>query len=101
MVEILAVFKCGQGCRLAVFFDSLTKSPGGFSNVGGVTPIYQETAQKCPGISQKTQQGMDLQDYMIGAKYTTTDCSPQATLPLCLGFMVYLKYTKLTVPCTL
>ena len=44
---------------------------------------------------------MDLQDYMIGAKYTTTDCSPQVTLPLHLGFMVYLKYTKLTVPCAL
>ena len=39
MVEILTMFQYGQGCRLGVFFDSLTKSPGGFSNVGGVTSI--------------------------------------------------------------
>ena len=52
-------------------------------------------------LSENSTENMDLQDYMIGAKYTTTDCSPQVTLPLHLGFMVYLKYTKLTVPCAL
>ena len=44
---------------------------------------------------------MDLQDYMIGARYTTTNCSLQETHPLHLGFMVYPKYIKLTVPCAL
>ena len=39
--------------------------------------------------------------YMIGVRHTTTDCSLQETLPLHLGFMVYPKYTKLTVPCAL
>ena len=41
---------------------------------------------------------MDLQDYMTGVNYITTACSLQETHPLHLGFMVYLKYTKLTVP---
>ena len=35
----------------------------------------------------------------VGANYTTTTCSLQETHPLHLGFMVYLKYIKLTVPC--
>ena len=39
-----------------------------------------------------------LQDYMIGASFTTTNCSPQVTHPLHLGFMVYQKYTKLHCP---
>ena len=42
----------------------------------------------------------ELQDYMIGASFTTTNCSPQVTHPLNLGFMVYQKYTKLIAPCT-
>ena len=42
----------------------------------------------------------ELQDYMIGANSTTTNCSPQVTHPLHLDFMVCQKYTKLTVPCT-
>ena len=41
-----------------------------------------------------------LQDYMIGASFTITNCSPQVTHPLHLGFMVYQKYTKLIAPCT-
>ena len=43
---------------------------------------------------------MDLQDYMIGANYTATICSLQETHPLHLGFMVYPKYIRPTVPCT-
>ena len=31
---------------------------------------------------------MELQDYLIGASSTTTNCSPQVTHPLQLGFMV-------------
>ena len=44
-------------------------------------------------------ENMELQDYMIGANSTTTNCSPQVTHPLHLDFMVCLKYTKLTVLC--
>ena len=41
----------------------------------------------------------ELQDYMIGANFTTTNCSPQVThIPPHPGFMVYQKYTKLTAP---
>ena len=50
-------------------------------------------------LSEDSTENMDLQDYMIGASYTTTTCSLQATHPLHLGFMVYLRYTKLTAPC--
>ena len=57
---------------------------------------YTETFRNLSGNSTEN---MDLQDYMIGANYTTTTCSQQATHPLHLGFMVYQKYTKLTVPC--
>ena len=39
MVEILTMLQYGRGCGLGVFFDSLAKSPGGFSYVGGVTSI--------------------------------------------------------------
>ena len=59
---------------------------------------YTETSRN---PSENSTENMDLQDYMTGAKYTTTNCSLQVTLPLHLGFMVYLKYTKLTVPCAL
>ena len=41
-------------------------------------------------------ENMELQDYMIGANSTTTNCSPQVTHPLHLDFMVCQKYTKLT-----
>ena len=50
--------------------------------------------------SENSTGNMDPQDYMTGASYTTTACSLQATHPLHLGFMVYPRYTKLTVPCT-
>ena len=33
LVKILTMFEYGRGCRLGVFFDPLTKGPGGFSNV--------------------------------------------------------------------
>ena len=37
----------------------------------------QEITQRHSGITQKNSTGnMDLQGYMIGAKYTTTACSP-------------------------
>ena len=39
MVEILTVFKYGQGCGLGVFFDPFAKGSRGFSNVGGLTAI--------------------------------------------------------------
>ena len=42
---------------------------------------------------------MGLQDYMIGANYTTKNCSPQVTHPLHLGFVVYQNYIKLIAPC--
>ena len=45
-------------------------------------------------------ENMDLQDYMIGANYTTTNCSLQVILPLHPGFMVCQKYIKLTALCT-
>ena len=57
---------------------------------------YTETFRNLSGNSTGN---MDLQDYMIGANYTTTACSLQETHPLHPGFMVYLKYIKLTVPC--
>ena len=57
---------------------------------------FTETSRN---LSESSTENMDLQDYIIGAKCTTTDCSPQVTLPLHLGFMVYPKYIKLTVPC--
>ena len=57
---------------------------------------YTETFRN---ISGNSTGNMDPQDYMIGANYTTTACSLQETHPLHLGFMVYLKYIKLTVPC--
>ena len=57
---------------------------------------YTETFRNHSGNSTENK---DLQDYMIGARYTTTDCSLQETHPLHLGFMVYPKYIKLTVPC--
>ena len=70
------------------------------------TKVYKpckDTPKNFTEMSRNPSEGltenMDLQDFMIGAKYTTTNCSPQVTLPLHLGFMVYLKYTKLTVPC--
>ena len=40
----------------------------------------------------------ELQDYMIGANSTTTNCSPQVTHPLHLNVMVCPKYIKLTAP---
>ena len=49
--------------------------------------------------SENSTENMDLEDYMIGANYTTTACSLQETHPLHLGFMVYQKFTRLTVPC--
>ena len=39
MVEIFTMFKYGQGFRLRVFLDPLTKVPRHFSNIGRVTPI--------------------------------------------------------------
>ena len=59
---------------------------------------YTETFRN---LSEDSTENMDLQDYMIGASYTTTACSPQETHPLHLGFMVYLRYTRLTAPCVL
>ena len=47
-------------------------------------------------LSEDSTENMDLQDYMIGASYTTTACSLQVTHPLHLGFMVYPRYTRLT-----
>ena len=47
------------------------------------------------GLTENTE----LQDYMIGANSTTTNCSLQVTLPLHPDFMVYLKYIKLTALC--
>ena len=44
-------------------------------------------------------ENMELQDYMIGANSTTTNCSPWVAHPLHLDFMVCLKYTKLTAQC--
>ena len=74
-----------------------------------MTPKHTNPARTPPrnyietfrNLSEDSTENMDLQDYMIGASYTTTACSPQATHPLHLGFMVYLRYTKLTVPCAL
>ena len=68
------------------------------TNLARTLPKYFTETSKNP--SEGLIENMDLQDFMIGAKYTTTNCSPQVTLPLHLGFMVYLKYTKLTAPCT-
>ena len=69
------------------------------------TNLARTQPRNCTGtsrnLSENSTGNMDLQDYMTGAKYTTTDCSLQVTLPLHLGFMVYLKYTKLTAPCAL
>ena len=48
---------------------------------------------------RKLNREHDLQDYMIGANYTTIGCSLQETHPLHLGFMVYKRYIKLTAPC--
>ena len=41
---------------------------------------------------------MDLQDNMIGANCTTTNCSLQETHPLHLGFVVYPKIHKANCP---
>ena len=73
-----------------------------------MTPKHTNPARTLPrnyietfrNLSEDSTENMDLQDYMIGTSYTTTACSPQATHPLHLGFMVYPRYTKLTVPCT-
>ena len=51
---------------------------------------YTETFRSLSGNSTGN---MDLQDYMIGASYTTTAYSLQETHPLHLGFMVYQKNT--------
>ena len=48
--------------------------------------------------SEGSTENIELQGFMIGAKYTT-NCSLQVTLPPHPGFMVCPKYTKLTVPC--
>ena len=37
--RMFTVFKYGWGCRLGVFLDPFTKSPGGFPSVGWVPPI--------------------------------------------------------------
>ena len=73
-----------------------------------MTPKHTNPARTPPrsyiemfrNLSQNSTGNMDLQDYMIGASYTTTTCSPQAPHPLHPGFMAYPRYTKLTVPCT-
>ena len=64
---------------------------------------YKDTTKKLyrDVHSGNSAGNMDLQDYMIGANYTTTDCSLQGTHPLHLGFVFYPKYIKLTVPCAL
>ena len=45
---------------------------------------------------ESSTENTELQDYMIGANSTTTNCFLWITHPLHLGFMVYQKYTKLT-----
>ena len=75
-----------------------------------MTPKHTNPARTPPrnyiemfrNLSEDSTENMDLQDYMIGASYTTTALPPHRQLiPCTLGFMIYLRYTKLTVPCTL
>ena len=49
---------------------------------------------------ESSRGNMGLQDYMIGANCTTTNCSPQVTHPLHLGSTVYQKYIRLIALCT-
>ena len=67
------------------------------SNLARTLPRNSTETSRNP--FESSTENMELQDYMIGANSTTTNCSPQVTHPLYLGFMVYQKYTKLTAPC--
>ena len=49
-------------------------------------------------LSEDSTENMDLQDYMIGASYTTTTCSLQETHPLHLGFYGLPKIHKTNCP---
>ena len=48
--------------------------------------------------SEGSTENMDLKDFMIGTKYTTTNCSPQVTLPLYPGFYGLPKIHKANCP---
>ena len=73
-----------------------------------MTPRSTNLARTLPRNSTETSrnpfegltENTELQDYMIGANSTTTNCSLQVTLPLHPGFMVCQKYIKLTALCT-
>ena len=63
-----------------------------FTNLARTLPkTFTETSRN---PSEGSTENMELQDFMIGAKYTTTNCSSQVTLPLHPGFMVCPKYTR-------
>ena len=55
-----------------------------------MTPKHTNPARTPPrsyiemfrNLSENSTENMELQDYMTGASYTTTTCSPQATHPL-------------------
>ena len=66
------------------------------------TNLVRTQPRNCTGtsrnLSENSTGNMDLQDYMIGAKYTTTNCSLQVTLPLHLRFYGLPKIHKANCP---
>ena len=71
-----------------------------------MTPKHTNPARTPPrnyietfrNLSEDSTENMDLQDYMIGASYTTTACSPQETHPLHPGFYGLPKIHKTNCP---
>ena len=71
-----------------------------------MTPKHTNPARTPPrsyiemfrNLSENSTGNMDPQDYMTGARYTTTACSLQATHPLHLGFIGLPKIHKTNCP---